>query len=102
MSAPGAYREARRTGLVPKGFNFTLAQANANLPFQAMGGIVGTVGCAAAHLRALAFVEARGTDTGRPLALVLEDDVELVENFAVELRRLILNELPCDWSALSL
>jgi len=38
----------------------------------------------------------------RPLALVLEDDTLLADNFQVKLRRLLQQEAPCDWRAISL
>merc|ERR1712232_146846 len=83
--------------------DFDLAQRRASSDYQGMGGILGTVGCAAAHLNALhiAANNFRLTPT-KSLALILEDDVELVWDFAVRLKRLLQSEAPCDWEAISL
>jgi len=101
LTKKNAYKQARWAGQVPKSFNFTLAQDNANKEFQAMGGLVGTVGCAAAHLSAMKHV-ARHIQHRRPLALILEDDAMLVDDFALKLQRLVEEEAPCDWEAISL
>merc|ERR1711920_1004659 len=37
-----------------------------------------------------------------PFALILEDDVMLEDDFVVKLNRLLHQEAPCDWSAISL
>merc|ERR1719433_7696 len=37
-----------------------------------------------------------------PLALILEDDVMLADDFVTKLKRLLEEETPCDWSAISL
>lgn len=102
MSQSGAYAKAKRSGLISKEFNFSIANAVAKTEYQNMEGIVGTVGCAAAHLRAMAFAVSQGNVTGRPLALILEDDAELEDDFVVKLRRLVTTEAPCDWEAISL
>uniref|UniRef100_A0A7S4R271 Glycosyl transferase family 25 domain-containing protein n=1 Tax=Alexandrium monilatum TaxID=311494 RepID=A0A7S4R271_9DINO len=107
LSEPGGLDLAYRDGLVPSGFSFSLAQMRANSSYQGMGGILGTAGCAAAHLNAMREVvedlqPARGEPSAKPLALILEDDVVLRDDFAVKLRRLLHTEAPCDWEALSL
>merc|ERR1712224_1178534 len=38
----------------------------------------------------------------RPLALILEDDVLVADDFAMKLRRLLAREAPCDWQVLAL
>jgi len=99
FTVPQAYAKAKEEGLVPHSFNFTLAQTVATTPLQAMAGILGAMGCAAAHLKAQRQAAAHGR---RPLALVLEDDVMLADDFAPKLRRLLTSEAPCDWAAISL
>ncbi|CAK0883858.1 unnamed protein product, partial [Prorocentrum cordatum] len=100
LTTPEKMERAKDSSMVPPGFNFTRAQAVADQPFHGMGGIRGTVGCAAAHLHAMAEVLRR--KPAQPLALILEDDVHLVHDFALKLRRLLEGEVPCDWSAVSL
>lgn len=99
----GSLREAMEEGLMPKTFNISLAQAEALRPENNMGGegsIVGTVGCAAAHFRALDH--AVRLASGRPIALVFEDDVDPVDDFVPRLWHVVTQELPCDWQAVSL
>eukprot|EP00406_Dinophysis_acuminata_P003480 CAMPEP_0179234654 /NCGR_PEP_ID=MMETSP0797-20121207/13004_1 /TAXON_ID=47934 /ORGANISM="Dinophysis acuminata, Strain DAEP01" /LENGTH=570 /DNA_ID=CAMNT_0020941847 /DNA_START=82 /DNA_END=1794 /DNA_ORIENTATION=+ len=106
LSGRDAINTSKRAGLVPWGFNFTLAQLNADSHKEGMGGILGTVGCAAAHLNAMKTVRLEFAHPlqGRtkPLALILEDDVMVMNDFAVKLKRLLLAEAPCDWAVISL
>lgn len=106
LSGAGAIDTSKRAGLVPWNFNFTLAQLNADSKSEGMGGILGTVGCAAAHLNAMKTVilEQDHPPNGhrKPLALILEDDVMVMNDFAVKLRRLLETEAPCDWDVISL
>ncbi|CAE7708387.1 unnamed protein product [Symbiodinium sp. CCMP2592] len=76
------YQRALQEGLLPKVAN----------------GSLGTLGCAAAHFRAMRTA-ARGP---KALALVLEDDVWLSDDFAAKLRQLVHDEAPCNWQILSL
>merc|ERR1719183_3391228 len=64
-----------------------------------MGGILGTVGCATAHLRAQRYA---AVASDKEFALILEDDVVLEDDFVVKIQRLLQEEAPCDWSAISL
>jgi len=98
LSAKGAFAAARRDGLIPSTFDAIKAQASARTPYQDIGGIVGTVGCAAAHLKAMGTAAA----APRPLALILEDDAMLADDFPARLRRLLQSEAPCDWESISL
>jgi len=101
MRREGALQKLQENGLVPSTWNFSVAQANAVTQFNAMsGGIQGTVGCASAHLRALRTAQDKAA--GKPLALILEDDVRLADNFTWRLRHLLEHEAPCDWAAISL
>lgn len=95
-----ALQAAFEEGLIPESYDLQEAQSAAE---PTIGGIVGTVGCASAHFRALrrAAGELRRAGPERPLALILEDDAELEDDFSARLREL-LDEVPCDWSALSL
>jgi len=99
----GSLREVTEEGLMPTTFNISLAQAEALRSENNMGGegsIVGTVGCAAAHFRALDH--AVRLASGRPLAVVFEDDVDPVDDFVPRLWHVVTQELPCDWQAVSL
>jgi len=99
----GSLREAIEEGLIPKTFNISHAQAEALRPENNMGGegsIVGTVGCAAAHFRA--HDHAVRLSSGRPVAVVFEDDVDPVNDFVPRLWHVVTQELPCDWQAVSL
>jgi len=97
LTVPGAVGTVKDEGVMPHRFSVEEAGRTANA--QEMGGITGTAGVASAHFRALGRAYAnRGS---KPLALIMEDDVELGNDFAPRLRR-VLAEVPCDWRALSL
>mmetsp|Transcript_71256 Transcript_71256/g.231523 ORF Transcript_71256/g.231523 Transcript_71256/m.231523 type:complete len:542 (-) Transcript_71256:567-2192(-) len=100
FTLPSAYTDAKRSGLIPMDYNYSRAQDIADTEFQDMHGIAGTMGCVAAHLNAMRYAVARSGE--RPLTLILEDDVSLEDDFAVKLRRLLEDEAPCDWVAISL
>lgn len=85
-------------GLVLKSFEMLEASENAEDGRQSMGGIFGTVGVAAAHLRAHVAIEGQI----KPLALVLEDDGYPSDQFTRKVVQLVADEVPCDWEALSL
>ncbi|CAJ1362817.1 unnamed protein product [Effrenium voratum] len=106
--------QARKEGLVPFDWNFSSAKQRmvrllrnsseeaARRYLESYG--PGTVGCAAGHLRAL-WAAAAGAAVGvegRPLVLILEDDVWLEDDFQLRLRRLLRSEAPCDWQVISL
>jgi len=97
LRAAGGFAQARKEGLVSDDFSFQKAQriASAN-----MGGIVGTVGTAAAHFRALGTAARNAKQ--RPLAMIMEDDVQLSPDFVFRVRKLLTEEAPCDWNAISL
>jgi len=97
LTKPGAFIKAQEEGLVPKSFDFQEAQYIAS---SSMGGIVGTVGTAAAHFRALATAARNAKN--RPLAMIMEDDVQLAPDFVFRVKKLLAEEAPCDWSAISL
>jgi len=99
MRAEGAIQSVKREGIIPTDWDFNHAQKKANNRHQAMGGILGTVGCASAHFRAQTVAYER---TQVPMAIVLEDDVQLSEDFVPKLWTLVNQELPCDWQVLSL
>lgn len=113
LSQEGALATAQRDGLIPPEWKYSRAQeqlqdllaassAAASTRFQVDFGL-GTVGCAAAHLHAMRLAAHRGTQPGgRPLALILEDDTWLEDDFAVKLKELLLHEAPCDWEVISL
>lgn len=104
LSLPDGLHRAYRDGLIPGDFNFTEAQETARTDLQGMGGILGTVGCASAHLNAMriAAKDVNRTSSSKMLALVLEDDVFLADDFAIRLRRLLEAEAPCNFEAISL
>jgi len=102
MRLPGALSAAQAEGLIPEGFNFTLAQEEAYRERQNMGtagSIAGTVGCASGHFRA----QHRGfLKNPKWITLILEDDVAPEDDFIPRLWHLVTQEVPCDWQAVSL
>jgi len=97
LTVPGALRNARERGLVPMDFNYDEASRVAQ---KHMGGILGTVGTAAAHFGAMQHASFNRGD--KPHVMILEDDVQLAPDFAVKVRKLMTEELPCDWVAVAL
>jgi len=97
LTVPGAFRSARERGLVPMDFDYDEASRVAQTH---MGGILGTVGTAAAHFGAMQHASHNRGD--KPHVMILEDDVELAPDFAVKVRKLMTEELPCDWVAVAL
>ncbi|CAL1166408.1 unnamed protein product [Cladocopium goreaui] len=103
--------QAKKDGLVPNDWNFTAAKetmvrllhkssaAAAQRYLDNYG--IGTVGCAAAHLRAM-WQAASAWHSKKPLVLILEDDVWLEDDFKLKLRNLLRDEVPCDWDVISL
>jgi len=61
---------------------------------------MGTVGCAAGHFRALA--RASSAEGRKPVTLILEDDAYPHDDFVPQVWRLVHEELPCGWDAVSL
>jgi len=97
LTKPGGMAEAQAEGLVPNSFDYDEAK---HVAAKSMGGITGTVGTAAAHFRALSTA-ARNAH-GKPLAMIMEDDVQLGPDFLFRVRKLLEEEVPCDWNAISL
>lgn len=98
MMEPNAYSDAVRNGWIAPDFDMKAAQANAFQPQNDMGYILGTVGCAAAHFKAQSQI----LKDSPHLAIVLEDDSWLMDNFVTNLWRIVTQELPCDWDVLQL
>jgi len=98
-----ALQEALDEGLIPRDFNFSRAQAEANEDKNGMGlygSILGTVGCAAGHFRAQK--QALRISPSKPIAVVFEDDISPEPDFVMRLWSLVTEEVPCDWQAVSL
>eukprot|EP00928_Gymnodinium_smaydae_P070442 TRINITY_DN5427_c0_g2_i1.p1 TRINITY_DN5427_c0_g2~~TRINITY_DN5427_c0_g2_i1.p1 ORF type:complete len:527 (-),score=105.77 TRINITY_DN5427_c0_g2_i1:77-1657(-) len=108
MRPPGSLEKAKKDGLVPESYDMDVVHKNLKAQYeQSKSGYakdaitqigLGTVGCSAAHLRAMRTA-ARGK---KPLALILEDDTNLVDGFLLKLHTLVREELPCDWQAVNL
>mmetsp|Transcript_33019 Transcript_33019/g.83846 ORF Transcript_33019/g.83846 Transcript_33019/m.83846 type:complete len:819 (-) Transcript_33019:8-2464(-) len=96
----GAWNDALKQGLIPASFDLGLAQQLANLKDNGMGPVLGTIGCAAGHLRAQLVAATR--KSAKPISLIFEDDVAPEEDFVVRVWKLIREEVPCDWQAVSL
>jgi len=94
-------RQAREEGHLPETFDVERAERNARTDYQAMGGVRGSIGVAASHLSAMRAATEGGNDN-KPLALILEDDVVLADDFVPRLKMLLTDEAPCDWNAISL
>lgn len=113
LSQNGSFKEAQQQGWVPTNWSYAEAWNNTKELFKTsdpkvarqkelmdMG--LGTVGCAAAHLRAMQRAKDHADALHKPLVLIFEDDARIEDDFAVKLQRLIEQEAPCDWDAISL
>lgn len=103
MRDSGALDAAKHEGLIPMSYSVEVAQAEADKPSNDMGrtgSILGTVGCAAGHFRAQLRAVTKSPD--KPLAVILEDDANPEDDFVPRLWKLVTEELPCDWQAVSL
>jgi len=98
MRVPGALAAAKRQGFVPLLFNFSKAQTTAYSWKHNMGSILGTVGCAAAHFK----VQTKVMADASPMAIVMEDDSWVTDDFVPRLWSLVKEELPCDWEVTAL
>jgi hypothetical protein len=102
MRVHGGLEAAKKDGLIPMQFNATEAQAEAYNPRNGMGtagSIMGTLGCASGHFRA----QNHGVEKDpKAITIVFEDDVSPEEDFIPKFWRLVTQDLPCDWQAVSL
>lgn len=108
----GGIPGAQAAGLIPKDWDYTKAMHgvrtmlstsddDAQYIVDDMMGI-GTVGCAAAHLNAQRVGAQLSKQAGKQLFIIMEDDVEVESDFAPRLHRILRDEAPCDWDAISL
>jgi len=112
LSEPGAIQQAQEEGLVPRLWNFSAAKQNMVRLLKNSSETTarryldnygrGTIGCAAAHLRAMWQATSNAHRLEKPVVLILEDDVTLEDDFVLKLRRLLRHEAPCDWEVISL
>lgn len=112
VSTPGALEKAKEEGILPAHWDFDQSEKQMLRLLQnssvttirryITGYGVGTVGCAAAHLRAMITAENDAIHLGKPLVLILEDDTWLESDFIIKLERLLRKEAPCDWQVISL
>jgi GR25 family glycosyltransferase involved in LPS biosynthesis len=98
MRRPGRLIAAKEQGWVPHGYNFTAAQEASYSYKQQMGSVLGTLGCASGHFKAQDVAIA----SGKPLAIVFEDDVWPEKDFVERIWELVTQEVPCDWNVVSL
>jgi len=94
LGVPGALEQAKAEGIIPMEFDMNAA---AQIAGESLGS---NVAIAAAHLGAMQKVAM--SQQYQPLALILESDVNLEDDFAVKLLRMISYEVPCDWEVISL
>eukprot|EP00929_Paragymnodinium_shiwhaense_P069133 TRINITY_DN34873_c0_g1_i1.p1 TRINITY_DN34873_c0_g1~~TRINITY_DN34873_c0_g1_i1.p1 ORF type:complete len:575 (-),score=94.37 TRINITY_DN34873_c0_g1_i1:115-1839(-) len=99
MMHEGAVDAVKQEGLMPPAFDVVKASVAALSKENYMGGLMGTLGCATAHMRALAHA---GAHSAKPLSLILEDDVSLVDDSLIKVRHLLEQEAPCDWQVIAL
>lgn len=112
LSSQGALQKAQKEGLVPITWDITLAEQKMIKLFRNSSTSAakrymndygrGTIGCAAAHLRAMWQAANQATLDRKPLVLILEDDVWPEDDFTLKLRRLLREEAPCNWEVISL
>lgn len=112
VSSLGALEKAKQEGILPGHWDFDQSEKQMSRLLQnssattirryVTGYGVGTVGCAAAHLRAMIMAENDAVHLGKPLVLILEDDTWLESDFIIKLQRLLREEAPCDWQIISL
>eukprot|EP00929_Paragymnodinium_shiwhaense_P043910 TRINITY_DN2253_c0_g1_i2.p1 TRINITY_DN2253_c0_g1~~TRINITY_DN2253_c0_g1_i2.p1 ORF type:complete len:474 (+),score=119.93 TRINITY_DN2253_c0_g1_i2:102-1523(+) len=108
LTKPGELEAAWEKGLVPRNWSYEAAhEANTRQYVDSPTGYskdaltetgLGTAGCTSAHLNAMKIA----SQSTKPLALILEDDLKLDNQFLPKLKRLILEEAPCDWEAINL
>jgi len=96
MRWEGALSSAMQEGMIPSSFDLEKAKTEAWKI--GLGGILGRVGCASAHFRG----QRHAMKSGKPLAVIFEDDVWPEHDFVPRLWQLVREELPCDWEAVSL
>jgi len=112
LTPPGAIAWAQNEGLIPSTWSHSraLEHARALSRMSEFKGVeytlawagVGTVGCATAHINAIRQAENLTRASGKQIALILEDDAWLENDFVVKAYRLVRDEVPCDWQILSL
>jgi len=109
MREENALQKAKGAGFVPVDWDFDRVLENLAEQFPATdtydgNGFIdsefglGTVGCTAAHLKAMRMAS---TST-KPLAIIFEDDSETDGAFVLKLYALLHEEVPCDWQAINL
>lgn len=101
----GVWQEGRDGGFIPQGFNLSHYSRSFgdDLARDARGAeglrnVLRTLGHAAAHIKVLRQI----LDDRPSLAVVLEDDSWLEDDFVPRLWNLVSEELPCDWEVVSL
>eukprot|EP00929_Paragymnodinium_shiwhaense_P108840 TRINITY_DN75187_c0_g1_i1.p1 TRINITY_DN75187_c0_g1~~TRINITY_DN75187_c0_g1_i1.p1 ORF type:complete len:542 (-),score=95.78 TRINITY_DN75187_c0_g1_i1:402-2027(-) len=112
LTRPGALDRAQEEGVVPADYDYAVAVQNMNKimvnsdnkgvekELDQMG--IGTVGCAAAHLRAQRLAYKLAGLAEKQMTLIMEDDVWLNDDALVKLRKIVTDELPCNWELFAL
>jgi len=97
LQKPGSLVEARQSGWIPDSFDMEQAERQCQ-HVATKCGLRGTAGCASAHFKAQIQAHADGF----PVALILEDDTHIQDEFVPRLWSMVKTELPCDWDVVSL
>jgi len=101
LQKPGSLIEATQSGWIPDSFDMKQAERHCKRHAKKNKkkcGLRGTAGCASGHFKAQIQAHADGF----PVALVLEDDSAIQDDFVPRLWSMLKTELPCDWDVVSL
>jgi len=99
LQEPSSLIEAKQSGWIPESFDMEQAEMHAqSSKVKKIFGLRGSAGCASSHFRA----QLQASADGFPVALVLEDDTLVQEDFVPRLWSMVKTELPCDWDVVSL
>jgi len=98
LREPNSLLAAKQSGWIPDSFDLEQAEMHAHSTVKKVFGLRGSLGCASSHFKA----QLQASADGFPVALVLEDDTFVQDDFVPRLWNMLKTELPCDWDIVSL